>query len=228
MYFKNQSLSQIVKEIIISNKVYFQSLQLGIANFTALAQKIKPDVDEITGNNNNINTIAVTIKRIADALHDSEIVQKQSSKQTNKLSGGKISLIGSIIDIEFNEEIDEIKNIYEKFENRLNRNFNYFSCNRHIKIFTEEVNEIKNILSNSDKNIVEKIEEGLSMISINLPENTLENDLNYGLIHTISDILFSHNIRIHDAFFTNNEIVLILFDRDAAKAYELLRQNLFY
>jgi hypothetical protein len=39
-----------------------------IANYIVLATKIKPEVDRTIGSEVNINTIVVSIKRIADAL----------------------------------------------------------------------------------------------------------------------------------------------------------------
>lgn len=39
-----------------------------IANYIVLATKIKPEVDRTRGSEVNINTIVVSIKRIADAL----------------------------------------------------------------------------------------------------------------------------------------------------------------
>ena len=43
----------------------------------------------------------------------------------------------------------------------------------------------------------------------------------------ISNILYTNQILLHNAFFTPNEIVLIISEGDAAKAYELLRIKLY-
>jgi hypothetical protein len=39
----------------------------------------------------------------------------------------------------------------------------------------------------------------------------------------ISNILYDNQVFLHNAFFTPNEIVLIINEIDAAKVYELLR-----
>jgi len=39
------SVPHAIKEILSSNNLYLQALLSGIANYTALAQKIKPDVE---------------------------------------------------------------------------------------------------------------------------------------------------------------------------------------
>jgi hypothetical protein len=43
----------------------------------------------------------------------------------------------------------------------------------------------------------------------------------------ISNILYNNEILLHNAFFTPNEIVLIISDIDAAKVYELLRVKFY-
>jgi hypothetical protein len=45
----------------------------------------------------------------------------------------------------------------------------------------------------------------------------------YNILSIVSDVLYKNQISLHDAFFTPNEIVIILDDKDAAKTYELLR-----
>ena len=61
------------------------------------------------------------------------------------------------------------------------------------------------------------------MITISLPWEEKELRKTYQLLSMISNILFENQISLHNAFFTPNEIVLIINERDAAKVYELLR-----
>ena len=61
------------------------------------------------------------------------------------------------------------------------------------------------------------------MITISLPWQEKEVRKTYQLLSMISNILYNNEILLHNAFFTPNEIVLIVSDKDAAKVYELLR-----
>ena len=45
-------------------------------------------------------------------------------------------------------------------------------------------------------------------------------------ISSVSDIIYNSRIELQDAFYTPNEIVLVLDDADAAKVYELLRAKI--
>ena len=78
MFTRSVSVPQAIKEILSSNNLYRQALLSGIANYTALAQKIKPDVEKLTASNVNIGTIVVAIKRLVDSLQKEEEFQNKS------------------------------------------------------------------------------------------------------------------------------------------------------
>ena len=79
MYSESISVPRAIRIVLSSNNLYLQALLSGIANYTALAQKIKPDVEKITGSSNvNIGTIVVAIKRFTDTLIEEEKEKKTS------------------------------------------------------------------------------------------------------------------------------------------------------
>ncbi len=62
------------------------------------------------------------------------------------------------------------------------------------------------------------------MITISLPWEETELRKTYQLLSMISNILYDNQgFFLDNAFFTPNEIVLIINEIDAAKVYELLR-----
>lgn len=232
MYSNIPSVSRAIRDILFSNSIYMNSLKLGIANYTALAIKIKPEVEKIVGSQININTIVVSIKRIADTIQ-----QQQQSKQDLKISqdekeminGARISLTGSILDVEFDKEMENTEKIFDLFDRESDIRFNIFQSKNHIKLFIENISDIKKILSNDLQKIVglSSVKEGVSMITIALPWQGNEVRKTYQLLSMISNILYNHEILLHNAFFTPNEIVLIISDSDAAKVYELLRVKFY-
>ena len=231
MYSNIPSVMQAIKNIIFSNSVYINSLKLEIANYTALALKIKPEVEKIVGSQVNINTLVVSIKRLADTI------QQQQSEQDGKIdedekeivTGARISLTGSILDVEFDKEIENIEKIFDLFDRDSDIRFNIFQTKNYTKLFVENLNEIKKILGEHSQNLVahSSIKEGISMITISLPWQENEVRKTYQLLSIISNILYSNEIPLHNAFFTPNEIVLIVSDKDAAKVYELLRLKFY-
>jgi hypothetical protein len=229
MYSNTPSVSKAIKDILFSNSIYLNSLKLGIANFTALALKIKPELDRIIGSEVNINTIVVSIKRIADALEQNRDLDSIAQEEKENLAGARISLTGSILDVEFDKEMENMEKILELFDRQSDIRFNIFQSKNHMNLFIENISEIKKIFNNNATPTItpSKIKEGVSMITISLPWEETELRKTYQLLSMISNILYDNQISLHNAFFTPTEIVLIINDKDAAKVYELLRVKFY-
>jgi hypothetical protein len=231
MYSNIPTVTQAIRNILFSNSVYINSLKLGIANYTALAIKIKPEVEKIVGSQVNINTLVVSIKRLADTMHQQQSEQDVKIEEDEKeiVIGARISLTGSILDVEFDKEIENIEKIFDLFNKESDIRFNIFQSKNYTKLFVENINEIRKILGDHPQNLVghRSIKEGISMITITLPWQENEVRKTYQLLSMISNILYSNEILLHNAFFTPNEIVLIIGDHDAAKVYELLRVKFY-
>ncbi|HJU59602.1 MAG TPA: hypothetical protein VJ583_07615 [Nitrososphaeraceae archaeon] len=227
MYSNIPSVSRAIRDMLFSNSIYINSLKAGIANYTALAIKIKPEIEKIVGSQVNINTIVVSIKRIADSIQRQQSEQDLKIEQDEKesITGARISLTGSILDVEFDKEMENIEKIFDLFDRESDIRFNIFQSKNHIKLFIENISDIKEILSKDTQNVVghSSIKEGVSMITISLPWQGNEFKKPYQLLSMISNILYNNQILLHNAFFTPTEIVLIVSDSDAAKVYELLR-----
>ncbi|MDF2738522.1 MAG: uncharacterized protein K0S93_2383 [Nitrososphaeraceae archaeon] len=229
MYSNIPSVSKAIKDILFSNSIYLNSLKLGIANFTALALKIKPELDRIIGSEVNINTIVVSIKRIADALEQNRDLDSIAQEEKENLAGARISLTGSILEVEFDKEMENMEKILELFDRQSDIRFNIFQSKNHMNLFIENISEIKKIFNNNATPTItpSKIKEGVSMITISLPWEETELRKTYQLLSMISNILYDNQISLHNAFFTPTEIVLIINDKDAAKVYELLRVKFY-
>jgi hypothetical protein len=222
------SVPHAIREVLSSNTLYLQALKSGIANYTALAQRIKSDVETIVGSQVNVGTIVVAIKRFADILEKEKIDEDKKPINTHPMNGARMSLTGSIIDIDFDRELDELSNILDEvFEKE--SGYNLFQTNKQLRLFTEDIDEIRNIVSTASKKFDFKLKEGLSKITINFPSSTSYNNEQTpynDVLSLVSDVLYNNQIPLYNAFFAPNETVLILKNKDAARAYELLRAKI--
>src|SRR5919112_4571104 len=228
MYAEAVSVPEAIRKILTNDHVYMQALVLGIANYTALADRIKPDIERLTGSKVNLNTIVVAVKRLADALEKKNTQQENSSTHLTAAKA-KMSLTGSIIDIDFQKENndndnDALATILDEFFEQDSR-YNLFQTDSHFSLLTEDADEIRRMVADAIQKFDGKISEGLSKITVSL---TSDDQSPYHILSVVSNILYNHQISIHSAFFTANEIVLILGDKDAAKAYDLIRMKLGY
>ena len=228
MYRMTASVPHAIREVLSSNTLYLQALKSGIANYTALAQRIKSDVETIVGSQVNVGTIVVAIKRFADILEKEKQDEEKKPINTHPMNGARMSLTGSIIDIDFDRELDELSNILDEvFEKE--SGYNLFQTNKQLRLFTEDIDEIRNIVSTASKKFDFKLKEGLSKITINFPSSTSYNNeqTSYNdVLSLVSDVLYNNQIPLYNAFFAPNETVLILKNKDAARAYELLRAKI--
>ena len=142
-----------------------------------------------------------------------------------------MSLTGSVIDIDFNESrFDQLSDIFDElFEKEISHNYNVFQTDRQIRLLTEDIKEIRNIVVSGSKKFDGVIKGGLSKITITIPPimNEVDNDNKYyRFISSVSDIIYNSRIKVQDAFFTPREIVLVLDNEDALRAYELLKPTI--
>ncbi|HEU4823764.1 MAG TPA: hypothetical protein VFS97_10105 [Nitrososphaeraceae archaeon] len=223
MYPQALSVPDALREVLGNNNVYLEALQLGIANYTALAEKIQPEIERLIGYKVNQNTIVVAIKRLVDALDKSKSQDIIKASMATKV---KMSLTGSIIDINFQKENDDdddvMTNVLDEFFEQENR-YSLFQTDNHFTLLTEDADEIRKMVANAIEKFgggVGNIKEDLSKITISLGPDEKSP---YYHLSLISNILYNHQIPVHSAFFTPHEIVLILGDKDAARAYDLIR-----
>ena len=216
MYSQTYSVPHAVRQIIGSNTLFFQALSTGIANYTALAQKIKPEVEKMTKSEVNVNTLVVAIKRFADSLDGIDYEYHPI------FEGVRMSLTGSIIDIDFHETDDVYQVLDEILE--LGTGYNMFRTNKQIRLFAEDIDEIRTMFKSSPKRDIGEITDGLSKITITV-QSDKENT--YEVLSLVLSLLHNNRIPLYNAFFTQNEIILILGMNDAAKAYEVIREKLY-
>jgi len=216
MYSQTYSVPHAVRQIIGSNTLFFQALSTGIANYTALAQKIKPEVEKLTKSEVNVNTLVVAIKRFADSLDGIDYEYHPI------FEGVRMSLTGSIIDIDFHETDDVYQVLDEILE--LGSGYNMFRTNKQIRLFAEDIDEIRTMFKSSPKRAIGEITDGLSKITITV-QSDKENT--YEVLSLVLSLLHNNRIPLYNAFFTQNEIILILGMNDAAKAYEVIREKLY-
>lgn len=238
------SVPQAVKEIIISNDLYFKAVKYGIANYTAIANKIQADVESVTGTHVNIGTIVVAIKRFADLVNKSESIKlplsdNNKSKKSiviDEFSGSdlalspqdaRMKLTGSIIDIDLDDQnkFKSVNDLLDEYTQETIFDYNLIRTTEKIRIVTEDMFNSRKIITSLTKKCNGKITEGLSKITITLIYDNLIAIRQ--LLFNIFDILNTYKITINNVFFASNEIILILERKEAIRTYDLLQKKIF-
>ena len=215
----NLSIPEVVREIITKNRSIYDCMKMDIINYTALAVKIQPDVEKQLGNSVNLNTIVVAIKRYADSFE-----QKEDIRSESVLKNARLSLTDGILDIKFSTNDmgkKEAASILDKFE-QYDSDYEFFRmADSTFRILTEDLADIRRMFDSfpAAKNFFST---GLAKIKIRIPPQQNRSDA----VSYVAEILHNNGIEMQNAFFSQDDIILVLREEDASKAYEVLRAEI--
>jgi hypothetical protein len=222
MYVASGTTIQAVRDILNSNRFYLQALQAGIANLTALAEKIKPQVEKKMGGQVSTNTIVASLKRVGDRLAKHAEPTYEVEETPKNL---KMSLTDSIIDVVLDEnDLDGLSELYDKLLASTDIPFSLFQTTKNCRLYTDNL-QLFGGLEQKFSVQFKAPEKKFTRVAIDISADQEENKLNK-LLTEISNILYDADVNIHSAFFTPSEIVLIAGDRDAIRLYDRLHNEL--
>jgi len=209
------SVPDTVREIITKNRSIYDCVKMDLVNYTALAVKIQKEVEAQMGGPVNLNTIVVAIKRYADSFEKKDDVQSESV-----LKNARLSLTDGILDIKFSAQdfaMEDAMALMDGFT-RIDPDYEFFRFTDSFRFLTEDISDVRKLLESfsSHKNFFQT---GLAKISIHIPQSENESDV----VSYVSEILHDNGIELVNAFFGQDDIILVLHEKDAARAYEILR-----
>jgi aspartokinase len=212
------SVPEVVREIITRNRSIFDCMKMDLINYTALAVKIQPDVERVLGNSVNLNTIVVAIKRYADSFEIKDEVEEKSV-----LKNARLALTDGIVDIKFSannsQGVDPLT-ILDKFS-KITSNYDFFRSSDSFRFLTEDLDSIRRIFDSlpNQENIFST---GLAKIRISIPPNKNKSDV----VSYVAEVLHDNGIELVNAFFSQDNIIIILNEKDASRAYEILHSDI--
>jgi aspartokinase len=183
-----------------------------------LAVKIQPEVERSLGSKVNLNTIVVAIKRYSDSFE-----QKDEVKQESVLKNARLSLTDGILDIKFSaNELGEENavSLLNKFS-EINPDYEFFRLADSFRVLTEDLAGVREIFG-AVGNAEDKFSTGLAKIKILIPSEQSRTDV----ASYVAEILHYNGIEPVNAFFSQDNIIIVLDEKDASRAYEILRSEI--
>ena len=218
MRLANASVPDVVREIIIQNRSIYDCMKMDLINYTALAVKIQPEVEKQLGARVNLNTIVVAIKRHSDSFE-----QKDEINNESVLKNARLSLTDGILDIKFSaNDLGEEKTIslLNKFS-EINPDYEFFRMANSFRVLTEDLAGIREIFG-ALGNAEDKFSTGLAKIKILISPDQSRTDV----ASYVAQVLHSNGIEPVNAFFSQDNIIIVLNEKDASRAYEILRSEI--
>jgi hypothetical protein len=211
----NLSVPDAVREIMTRNRSIYDCIKMDLINYTALAVKIQNEVEAQVGGPVNLNTIVVAIKRYADSFEKKEDLQNESV-----LKNARLSLTDGILDVKFSSDdfgMDDAVALMGRIT-PIDPDYDFFRFTDSFRFVTEDINDVRKLLESlpTHKNFLQT---GLAKITIHINESENSSDV----VSYVSEILHNNGIELVNAFFGQDSIVIVLHEKDAARAYETLR-----
>lgn len=214
----NLSVPDAVREIITKNRSIYDCIKMGLINYTSLAIKLQKEVESQVGGPVNPNTIVVAIKRYADSFEKKDEMQNETV-----LKNARLSLTDGIVDIKFFSEDFEMKDVIDLMDRflQVDPDYEFFRSTDSFRFLTEDISDVRKILESfsSHRNFFQT---GLAKITIHIPESEHSSDV----VSYVSEILHDNGIELFNAFFGQDYIVTVLHEKDAARAYQILRSEI--
>ncbi len=213
------TISEVVADLLTRNHPVYQHIRMGLINYHALAARIKPTVDRITGRDVNVNTIVVIIKRFSDAQSKLGLPLTMSV-----LRNSKMTLSSGVVDVSINPKreafINELKRLVE-LSTELNERPHIFPLVSSIKIIAD-ANDYEKLKAAMKGRYILKPRMKTAKITIRLSE---EVEKSSGIAAYVTGLLYRNGITIIDAFLGYEDIILILDESDGPRAYTILEEE---
>ena len=213
------SVSEAVSTIILRNYVVLESLKLKIVNYHALAYKISSEVEDLTGTKANVATMVVAIKRFSDGLDDRGIDSMSAS-----LKGSKLELAGGMVDMTIPGKAAQHHQVLQDFlklKDKFSGTPYVFQLPNSVKIIAEET-DAKLLEEALWGNYEISLKENVAKITIRLPPSAVGGP---GTASYLTELLYRNGVSILDAFLSYEEMVLVMQEKLAARAYQVLSEE---
>ena len=212
------SVPEVVREIITRNRSVYDCMKMDLINYTALAVKIQPQIEKILGNSVNLNTIVVAIKRYADSF---EVKNEVGEKSV--LKNARLALTDGIMDVKFSvkdsNEMDPLA-IIDKFS-KITNNYDFFRLSGSFRFLAEDMKDIRKIFGDASENN-EMFSTGLAKIRISIPNSQNQSDV----VSYVAEVLHANGVELVNAFFSQDNITIVLNERDSSRAYDILHSDI--
>jgi len=210
------TISQVVQKIVNDKIFILEPLSKGIVSNVALAEQLKPDVEEELGRKVKTHAIVMALRRYAEEI-------KRTHKEIAFDYSSEIILKTDICDIAVLRSptlLTKLKRLYDIVEFSKGDTLNIIH-GRHEAVIVTNERYMKKSLSLLKKEKILNVEKNLVSLTL-----TFSSDFLYtqGVIYNVVRALAWENINIFEIVSTNTELTFILNKKDSAKGYKVLGQ----
>lgn len=214
-----ESIGKITEDIINRSPFLRESMTEGLINISALARKIQPEIEEVTGKEVKEGAIVMAIKRMSPGLY-----HKLNVKIKNVLGELGDFLVRSNLSDYTYQNSDSLEARQSELIKLLNSESDSFFA------LCRGVTETTIITGDKNKETIERLfqnekliasTQNLASVTVKLPHINTEI---YGIYYYILKQLAWEGINIIEVISTANEFTVLVAQDDVDKAFKILMQ----
>lgn len=214
-----KTIANCISEIIVSQPYLEEALSQKIINYSALAEKLNQQVEDMLGKPVKSGAILMALRRYVPPT----ATKKSLRLQEVLASLGDITVRSKLIVFTFQNSATLIKN-HATLLSSVGQNPHVFYT------FSRGIHESTLIISSSEKDNIEKnfknestlnFQDNLSAISIRLPKG---NNTVAGLYYQIFKRLAWEGIALSELISTTNEFIILVEDHLVDKAFSVIKK----
>lgn len=213
------SIGKITEELINKSPFLREAMTDELINISALARKLKPEIEEITGKEVKEGAIVMAIKRMTPGLY-----HRLNIKITNVMGDlGDFLVRSNLSDFTY-ENSESLKNRQADLIHEINKeNDSFFAL-------CKGVSETTFIVNTQHEDLIKRMFGGeklkshtsdLASVTVKLP---MVNTEIYGIYYYILKHLAWEGINIVELVSTSNEFTIVVKQDDVDKAFKILMQ----
>jgi len=211
-----KTISDEIRQIILSQPYLEEALTRGIINYSALAREIRPQIEKELFKDLSDSAVMMAIKRLAERLPDR---LKPIEKHVRNMM--RMTVRSDLLEYTYPSNgriMTSISMITSKIQNPAMEFFT-FSLGSHEVTMIFSRNMKATVDQTIQANRPNVILEHLSTISINLPEETVTTP---GIHYAILKQLAWNRINVVEVVSTYTEFTIVLASKDIDKAFSIL------
>lgn len=213
------TVSAIVKKIVNEKPLLQEGLRQGIISFAALAERIKPQVEQQLGKKINDAAVVMALRRHSESLKASDVKTLKFDAHTQLVL--KTNLI--YFSVKRSPQLfRKLESLYKSFDYESGDTFNLIHGNNEVSIVTGDKHEKKVAKALEDEEITTKEK---NLVSISMAP---EKDFMYtpGVLFSVTRKLYWDDINIFEIVTTATELTFIFQKKDAMRAYASIQELL--
>lgn len=214
------TVSAVAKKIVNEKPLLQEGLRQGIISFAALAERIKPQVEQQLGKKIKEAAVVMALRRHSEALEESDVKSMGFEPHT------QLTLKTNLVYFSVKRSpqlFKKLEELYKSFDYEAGDTFNIIHGNYEVSVITNEKREKKVAAAITELGAGQITTREKNLVSISM---SFDRNFPYtpGVLFAVTRKLYWDNINIFEVVSAATELTLIFQKKDAMKAYAAIQE----